>query len=224
MQIQQFQKRFKKIPKIIELDHLTVTGDVYFGRNVTLRGTVIVVANEGQRIDIPDGCILENRLLSGNLTMTVREHACCHTSAMRPNSWTFLFSFSGSVIGCQILRKETLFFITILDMIYPRTRPRFAFFWDGTYTLTHSYLRIIETPISFLTSIAMDGVSLCFPFWLGSLVLGSVEGFNGMEWKMGSSYPTSDVCRALQRLRPSYLIIRSLPPALHLLSGHRIFS
>ncbi|KZP34176.1 UTP-glucose-1-phosphate uridylyltransferase [Athelia psychrophila] len=70
--IQQFQKRFKKIPKIIELDHLTVTGDVYFGRNVTLRGTVIVVANEGQRIDIPDGCILENRLLSGNLNMIVR--------------------------------------------------------------------------------------------------------------------------------------------------------
>ncbi|KAI0051814.1 UTP-glucose-1-phosphate uridylyltransferase [Auriscalpium vulgare] len=68
--IQQFQKRFKKIPHVIELDHLTVTGDVYFGRNVTLRGTVIIVANEGQRIDIPDGCILENRLLSGNLTMT----------------------------------------------------------------------------------------------------------------------------------------------------------
>ncbi len=69
---------------------MTVTGDVYFGRNVTLRGTVIgmfllvtikiptlipnpsVVANEGQRIDIPDGCILENRLLSGNLNMIVR--------------------------------------------------------------------------------------------------------------------------------------------------------
>ncbi|GJE94458.1 UTP--glucose-1-phosphate uridylyltransferase [Phanerochaete sordida] len=67
--IQQFQKRFKKIPKIIELDHLTVTGDVYFGRNVTLRGTVIVVANEGQRIDIPDGCVLENRLVSGNLNL-----------------------------------------------------------------------------------------------------------------------------------------------------------
>jgi len=67
--IQNFQKRFKQIPKIIDLDHLTVSGDVYFGRNVTLRGTVIVVANEGQRIDIPDGCILENRLLSGNLNM-----------------------------------------------------------------------------------------------------------------------------------------------------------
>jgi UTP--glucose-1-phosphate uridylyltransferase len=67
--IQDFQKRFEQIPKIIDLDHLTVSGDVYFGRNVTLRGTVIVVANEGQRIDIPDGCILENRLLSGNLNM-----------------------------------------------------------------------------------------------------------------------------------------------------------
>lgn len=77
MQIAQFQKRFKTIPHIIELDHLTVTGDVSFGRNVTLRGTVIskylqsihslhrltttlVVANEGQKITIPDGCILEN--------------------------------------------------------------------------------------------------------------------------------------------------------------------
>ena len=77
VQIQQFQKRFKKIPKILDLDHLTVTGDVNFGRNVTLRGTVIIVANEGQRIDIPDGCVLENRLLAGNLTMTVR--ALCGT-------------------------------------------------------------------------------------------------------------------------------------------------
>ncbi|KAH8119209.1 UTP--glucose-1-phosphate uridylyltransferase-domain-containing protein [Phellopilus nigrolimitatus] len=82
--IQQFQKRFRKIPKIIELDHLTVTGDVYFGRNVTLRGTVIVVANEGQRIDIPDGCVLENRLLSGNLTMT---HVCVDIPHFAFFSW-----------------------------------------------------------------------------------------------------------------------------------------
>lgn len=32
---------------------------------------VSVVANEGQRIDIPDGCILENRLVSGNLNLIV---------------------------------------------------------------------------------------------------------------------------------------------------------
>jgi len=68
--IQQFQKRLRYIPRIMELDHLTVTGDVYFGRNVTLRGTVIIVAGEGQRLDIPDGCVLENRLISGGLMMT----------------------------------------------------------------------------------------------------------------------------------------------------------
>lgn len=55
-----YQKRFKTIPELLELDHLTVSGDVNFGRHVVLRGTVIVVANEGQRIDIADGSILEN--------------------------------------------------------------------------------------------------------------------------------------------------------------------
>lgn len=39
--IQDFHARFKTIPKIVDLDHLTVSGDVYFGRTVTLRGTVI---------------------------------------------------------------------------------------------------------------------------------------------------------------------------------------
>ncbi|TFK54086.1 UTP-glucose-1-phosphate uridylyltransferase [Heliocybe sulcata] len=67
--VHDFQRRFKTTPSILELDHLSVSGDVYFGRNVTLKGTVIVVANDGQRIDIPDGCILENRLISGNFTM-----------------------------------------------------------------------------------------------------------------------------------------------------------
>lgn len=40
-QISDFKERFKQVPKMMELDHLTVTGDVYFGRNVTLKGTVI---------------------------------------------------------------------------------------------------------------------------------------------------------------------------------------
>ena len=95
--IAQFQKRFKKIPKIIELDHLTVTGDVYFGRNVTLRGAVIVVANEGQRIDIPDGCVLENRLLSGNLNMIVRPLlllVCCGGTHRRRHVGTMIILFS----------------------------------------------------------------------------------------------------------------------------------
>jgi len=67
--VQQFQKRFKSMPSMLELDHLTVSGDVSFGRGVTLRGTVIIVANENNKIHLPDGTILENKLVSGNLSI-----------------------------------------------------------------------------------------------------------------------------------------------------------
>jgi len=59
--------RFKSPPHILELDHLTVTGDVTFGSDVVLRGTVIIVANHGSRIDIPSGAILDDKVVSGNL-------------------------------------------------------------------------------------------------------------------------------------------------------------
>ncbi|EGC28996.1 UDP-glucose pyrophosphorylase [Dictyostelium purpureum] len=65
--VSEYEKRFKSIPDLLELDHLTVSGDVYFGSNVTLKGTVIIVANHGERIDIPDGVTLENKVLSGTL-------------------------------------------------------------------------------------------------------------------------------------------------------------
>lgn len=65
--VKHYLSRFASIPRILELDHLTVTGDVYFGSNVTLKGTVIIVANHGSRIDIPSGSILENKVVSGNL-------------------------------------------------------------------------------------------------------------------------------------------------------------
>ncbi|ETL86701.1 hypothetical protein L917_13904 [Phytophthora nicotianae] len=55
------------IPNITELDHLTVAGDVKFGSNITLKGTVILVANEGAHIDLPDGTVLENKVVTGNL-------------------------------------------------------------------------------------------------------------------------------------------------------------
>ncbi|PWN26457.1 putative UTP-glucose-1-phosphate uridylyltransferase [Jaminaea rosea] len=67
--VSNYQKRFKSIPNIIELDHLTVSGDVVFGRGVQLRGTVIIVANEGQHITIPEGSVLENKLISGALSV-----------------------------------------------------------------------------------------------------------------------------------------------------------
>lgn len=65
--VRDFLSRFASIPDILELNHLTVSGDVTFGRGVSLRGTVIIIANHGDRIDIPSGAILENKIVSGNL-------------------------------------------------------------------------------------------------------------------------------------------------------------
>ncbi|XP_003748035.1 UTP--glucose-1-phosphate uridylyltransferase isoform X2 [Galendromus occidentalis] len=65
--VRDFLDRFKSIPDILELDHLTVSGDVTFGKGVVLRGTVIIIANHGDRIDVPAGAILDNKIMSGNL-------------------------------------------------------------------------------------------------------------------------------------------------------------
>ncbi|KAL7273846.1 UTP-glucose-1-phosphate uridylyltransferase [Rhizina undulata] len=67
--VSDFQKRVPSIPRILELDHLTVTGAVNLGRNVTLKGTVIIVANEGSTIDIPNGSVLENVVVQGSLRL-----------------------------------------------------------------------------------------------------------------------------------------------------------
>lgn len=55
------------VPDLVALEHLTVAGDVVFGANVTLKGTVIIVANEGSVIMIPDGTVLEDKVVTGNL-------------------------------------------------------------------------------------------------------------------------------------------------------------
>ncbi|CAI6373235.1 unnamed protein product [Macrosiphum euphorbiae] len=65
--VKDFLSRFATIPDILELDHLTVSGDVTFGRNVSLKGTVIIIANHGDKIDIPSNATLENKIVSGNL-------------------------------------------------------------------------------------------------------------------------------------------------------------
>jgi len=65
--LDEYEKRFASVPNILELDHLTVSGDVRFGYNVTLKGTVIIVADTGSSIYIPDGTILENKIVAGDL-------------------------------------------------------------------------------------------------------------------------------------------------------------
>ncbi|KAK5990680.1 UTP--glucose-1-phosphate uridylyltransferase [Cladobotryum mycophilum] len=67
--VSDFQKRIPSIPKVLELDHLTITGAVNLGRGVTFKGTVIIVATEGQTIDIPPGSILENVVVQGSLRL-----------------------------------------------------------------------------------------------------------------------------------------------------------
>lgn len=65
--VKDFLSRFPTIPDMLDLDHLTVSGDVTFGKGVSLKGTVIIIANHGERIDIPSGAVLENKIVSGNL-------------------------------------------------------------------------------------------------------------------------------------------------------------
>ncbi|CAF0885737.1 unnamed protein product [Adineta steineri] len=67
IKVKDFLSRFQSIPDCLELDSLTVSGDVTFGKGVSLRGTVIIIANHGDRIDVPPGAILENKIVSGNL-------------------------------------------------------------------------------------------------------------------------------------------------------------
>ncbi|KAK7310552.1 hypothetical protein RJT34_08124 [Clitoria ternatea] len=56
-----FQNRFRSIPSIIELDSLTVRGDVWFGDNITLKGQVTIAAKPGLKLEISDGVIIENK-------------------------------------------------------------------------------------------------------------------------------------------------------------------
>ncbi|KAA3474534.1 UTP--glucose-1-phosphate uridylyltransferase [Gossypium australe] len=60
-----FLSRFKSIPSIIELDSLKVTGDVWFGAGIVLKGKVSIAAKPGVKLEIPDGAVIENKLLGG---------------------------------------------------------------------------------------------------------------------------------------------------------------
>ncbi|XP_042040352.1 UTP--glucose-1-phosphate uridylyltransferase-like [Salvia splendens] len=63
--VSNFLSRFKSIPSIIELDSLKVTGDVWFGAGVTLKGKVTITAKSGAKLEIPDGKVIENKDING---------------------------------------------------------------------------------------------------------------------------------------------------------------
>ncbi|KAF5960334.1 hypothetical protein HYC85_001543 [Camellia sinensis] len=60
-----FLSRFKSIPSIIELDSLKVTGDVWFGSGITLKGKVVIAAKSGVKLEIPDGAVIANMEVNG---------------------------------------------------------------------------------------------------------------------------------------------------------------
>lgn len=43
LKVQDYLRRFESIPDMLELDHLTVSGDVTFGKNVSLKVGIIKV-------------------------------------------------------------------------------------------------------------------------------------------------------------------------------------
>ncbi|KAG6544936.1 hypothetical protein Mapa_013628 [Marchantia paleacea] len=55
-----FLQRFKSIPSILNLDTLKVVGDVVFGKDIVLKGTVIVDALK-EKLEIPDEAVIENK-------------------------------------------------------------------------------------------------------------------------------------------------------------------
>ncbi|CAH9097837.1 unnamed protein product [Cuscuta epithymum] len=62
--VNDFDTRFKSIPSIVELDSLDLTGDVYFGSGITLKGKVVIKALPLVKIVIPDGTVLENKVIT----------------------------------------------------------------------------------------------------------------------------------------------------------------
>ncbi|VDL16150.1 unnamed protein product [Hymenolepis diminuta] len=64
--IEDLQRRIPSTPSLLNLRHLTLSGDIYFGSNVVLKGSVKILAKNNEQIMIPDGTVLEDQVVIGN--------------------------------------------------------------------------------------------------------------------------------------------------------------
>ncbi|EUB60986.1 UTP--glucose-1-phosphate uridylyltransferase [Echinococcus granulosus] len=64
--VQDLQLRIPFVPSMVNLSHLTLSGDVRFGPN----GTVKIIAKDKEQLDIPGGSVLENKVVTGSLRVT----------------------------------------------------------------------------------------------------------------------------------------------------------
>jgi UTP--glucose-1-phosphate uridylyltransferase len=67
--VKDMEWRIPFVPDILELVHLSIEGDVRFGRNVKLAGTVIIIASGKNSLVIPDNAILRDNIVIGELVM-----------------------------------------------------------------------------------------------------------------------------------------------------------
>ncbi|XP_078178304.1 UTP--glucose-1-phosphate uridylyltransferase-like isoform X1 [Carex rostrata] len=63
--VSDFLRRFKSIPSIVELNSLKVSGDVCFRSGVVLKGKVSITAKPGEKLEIPDGLVIDNKEING---------------------------------------------------------------------------------------------------------------------------------------------------------------
>ncbi|EPX71799.1 UTP-glucose-1-phosphate uridylyltransferase [Schizosaccharomyces octosporus yFS286] len=59
-------RRIPHMPSIKDLTSLSISGNVYFGKNVVLKGNVVIVASPNATLHIPPNAVLENCVVSGN--------------------------------------------------------------------------------------------------------------------------------------------------------------
>ncbi len=61
--LQDYQERIPHVPGMLDLDSLTVEGDVRFGKGVQLKGEIQLKSLKGKSLLIPDGSVLENETI-----------------------------------------------------------------------------------------------------------------------------------------------------------------
>ncbi|EPS68282.1 hypothetical protein M569_06487, partial [Genlisea aurea] len=60
-----FLSRFKSIPSIIELDSIKVSGDVWFGADIVLKGKVSIAAKPDVKLEVPDKATIADKEING---------------------------------------------------------------------------------------------------------------------------------------------------------------
>lgn len=64
--ITEYREAIRGTVNIVDLETLIVVGNVHFGKNVTLRGIVVIIAPHWSAFDVPDDSVLENSVLVDN--------------------------------------------------------------------------------------------------------------------------------------------------------------